>query len=138
MEGTASPQRPRVGTSLAATAWPFGSLEDVLSVSDVATEAGDQRQTPTSPETANAIMADEEASNTVSVLSSPSEPCTLPSAVLQEEADSPMEDKDGDATSSDEEGDCLSNRSSLLQHTTSKRKNVGRKRRGKQCSTTWS
>ena len=33
-------------------------------------------------------MADEEASNIVSVLSSPSEPSTLPSAVLQEEADS--------------------------------------------------
>ena len=117
MEGTAGPQRPRVGTSLAATAWPFGTWpqlsapEDVLSVSDVATEAGDQScQTPASPETADAIMADEEASNIVSVLSSPSERSTLPSAVLQEEADSPMEDKDGDATSSVEAGDCLSNR----------------------------
>ena len=48
----------------------------------------------------------------VSVLSSPSDPSTLPSAVLQEEADSPMEDKDGGATSSDEEGDCLCNSSS--------------------------
>ena len=55
-------------------------------------------------------MADEEASNIVSVLSSPSEPSTLPSTVLQEEADSPMEDNDGDATLSDEAGDCLSNR----------------------------
>ena len=116
MEGTAGPQRPRVGTSLAATAWPFGTWpqlsapEDVLSVSDVATEAGDQScQTPTSPETAGAIMTDEAASNIVSV-SLRSEPSTLPSAVLQEEADSPMEDKDGDATSSDEAGDCLNNR----------------------------
>ena len=54
-------------------------------------------------------MADEEASETVSVHSSPSEPSTLPSAVLQEEKDSPMEDKEDDATSSEEEGDCLSN-----------------------------
>ena len=55
-------------------------------------------------------MADEEASDIVSVLSSPSEPSTLPSTVLQEEADSPMGDKDGDANPSDEAGDCLSNR----------------------------
>ena len=54
-------------------------------------------------------MADEEASKLVSVLSSPSEPSTLPSSVLPEGADSPMEDEDGDATSSGEEGDCLSN-----------------------------
>ena len=54
-------------------------------------------------------MADEEPSDIVSVLSSPSEPSTLPSTVLQEGSDSPMEDKDGDAISSEEEGDCLSN-----------------------------
>ena len=103
---------PQPGLLVHGCFWPQPSApEDVLSVSDVATEAGDQScQTPTSPETADAIMADEEASNIVSVLSSPSEPSTLPSAVLPEEADSPMEDKDGDATSSDEAGDCLSNR----------------------------
>ena len=103
---------PQPGLLVHGCFWPQPSApEDVLSVSDVATEAGDQAcQTPTSPETADAIMADEEASNIVSVLSSPSEPSTLPSAVLQEEADSPMEDKDGDATSSVEAGDCLSNR----------------------------
>ena len=103
---------PQPGLLVHGCFWPQPSApEDVLSVSDVATEAGDQScQTPASPETADAIMADEEASNIVSVLSSPSEPSTLPSAVLPEEADSPMEDKDGDATSSDEAGDCLSNR----------------------------
>ena len=37
-------------------------------------------------------------------------PRSRPSTVLQEEADSPMGDKDGDATLSDEAGDCLSNR----------------------------
>ena len=91
---------PQVGTSLAATAWPFGTWlllrqptsapEDVLSVSDVATEAGDQAwHTRLRPRlTADAIMADEEASNIVSVLSSPSEPSTLRSTVLQEEAES--------------------------------------------------
>ena len=89
----------------------LSASEDVLSVSDVATEAGDQAcQTPASHETADAIMADEEASDIVSVLSSPSEPSTLPSTVLQAEADSPMGDQDGDATLSDEAGDCLSNR----------------------------
>ena len=103
---------PQPGLLVHGCFWPQPSAsEDVLSVSDVATEAGDQAcQTPTSPETADAIMADEEASNIVSVLSSPSEPSTLPSTVLQEEADSPMEDNDGDATLSDEAGDCLSNR----------------------------
>ena len=45
-------------------------------------------------------------SHTVAFLSSPSEPSTLPSTVLQEEAG----DKDGDANPSDEAGDCLSNR----------------------------
>ena len=99
---------PQPGLLVHGCFWPQPSApKDVLSVSNVATEADDQSyQTPTSPETAaDAIMADEKASNIVSVLSSPSEPFTLPSAVLQEEADSPMEDKDGDATSSDEEGD---------------------------------
>ena len=123
---------PQPGLLVHGCFWPQPSApEDVLSVSDVATEAGDQScQTPTSPETADAIMADEEASNIVSVLSSPSEPSTLPSAVLQEEADSPMEDKDGDATSSEEEGDCLSNHPASSTHG-QQRRNVGRKRRGK-------
>ena len=103
---------PQPGLLVHGCFWPQPSAsEDVLSASDVATEAGDQAcQTLTSPETADAIMADEEASDIVSVLSSPSEPSTLPSTVLQEEPDSPMEDKDGDATLSDEAGDCLSNR----------------------------
>ena len=84
--------------------------EDVLSVSDAETEAADQPcQSPASPETPDATMADEEASKLVSVLSSPSEPSTLPSSVLPEGADSPMEEEDGDATSSGDEGDCLSN-----------------------------
>ena len=102
---------PQPGLLVHGCFWPqLSASEDVLSVSDVATEAGDQaRQTLTSPETADAIMADEEASDIVSVLSSP-EPSTLPSTVLQEEADSAMGDKDGDATLSDEAGDCLSNR----------------------------
>ena len=93
----------RVQTSPAAATWLQGcywpqlsASEEVLSVSDVATEAGDQAcQTPPSPETADAIMADEEASDIVSVLSSPSEPSTLPSTVLQEEADFSMETKMG-------------------------------------------
>ena len=56
-----------------------------------------------------ATMAAEEASNLVSVLSSFSEPSTLPSSALPEGADSPMGEGDSDATSSGEEGDCLSN-----------------------------
>ena len=103
---------PQPGLLVLGCFWPQPSAsEEVLSVSDVATEADDQAcQTPTSSETADAIVADVEASDIVSVLSSPSEPSTLPSTVRQEEADSPIEDKDGDATLSDEAGDCLSNR----------------------------
>ena len=102
---------PQPGLLAHGCYWPQPSAaDDVLSVSDVATEEGDQAgQPPPSPETTDAIMADEEASETVSVHSSPSEPSTLPSAELQEETDSPMEDKEGDAASSEEEGDCLSN-----------------------------
>ena len=55
-------------------------------------------------------MTDEEANDIVSVRSSPSESSTLPSTVLQEEADSPMGDKDAEANPSDEAGDCLGNR----------------------------
>ena len=92
--------------------WPQRDAEDeVLSVSDIATEADAQAcQTPTSPETADAVMTDEEANDIVSVLSSSTEPSTLPSTVHQEEADSPMGDKDAEANPSDEAGDCLSNR----------------------------
>ena len=56
--------------------------EVVLSVSDAETEAADQScQSPASPKTTDATMADEEASKLVSVLSSPSEPSTLPIAL---------------------------------------------------------
>ena len=79
--------------------WPQRDAEDeVLSVSDIATEADAQAcQTPTSPEAADAVMTDEEANDIVSVLSSSTEPSTLPSTVHQEEADSPMGDKDAEA-----------------------------------------
>ena len=82
---------PQPGLLIQGCYWPQRSaVDDVLSVSDVATEAGDQScQTPTSPETTDAIMAEEEASDVVSVLSSPSESSTLPSTVLQEEAGLP-------------------------------------------------
>ena len=81
--------------------WPQRSASDeVLSVLDIATEADAQAcQTPTSPETADAVMTDEEA---ISVLSSSTEPSTLLSTVHQEEADSPMGDKDAEANPSDE------------------------------------
>ena len=83
---------PQPGLLVHGCFWPqLSASEDVLSVSDVATEAGDQAcQTPASPETADAIMADEEASD---IVSSPSEPSTLPSTVLQAEADSQWETK---------------------------------------------
>ena len=67
-------------------------------------------QSPASPETADAAMAAEDASNLVSVLSSPSKPSTLPSSALPEEADSPMGEGDCEGTSSSTgAGDCLSN-----------------------------
>ena len=103
---------PQPGLLTQGCYWPQRSASDeVLSVSDIATEADAQAcQTPTSPETADAVMTDEEAIDIVSVLSSPSESSTLPSTVHQEEADSPMGDKDAEANPSDEAGDCLSNR----------------------------
>ena len=103
---------PQPGLLTQGCYWPQQSASDeVLSVSDIATEADAQAcQTPTSPETADAVMTDEEANDIVSVLSSLSESSTLPSTVHQEEADSPMGDKDAEANPSDEAGDCLSNR----------------------------
>ena len=55
-------------------------------------------------------MTDEEANDIVSVLSSSTVPSTLPSTVHQEEADSPMGDKEAEANPLEEAGDCLSNR----------------------------
>ena len=102
---------PKPGLLVQGCYWLQPSApEDVLSVSEAETDAADQScQSPASPETTDATMAAEEASNLVSVLSSPSEPSTLPSSVLPEGADSPMGGEEGDATSSGEEGDCLSN-----------------------------
>ena len=100
---------PHPGLLTQGCYWPQQNAEDeVLSVSDIATEADAQVcQTPTSPEAAD---ADEEANDIVSVLSSSTEPSTLPSTVHQEEADSPMGDKEAEANPSEEAGDCLSNR----------------------------
>ena len=102
---------PKAGLLVHGCYWPQpGTPEDVLSVSDADTEAADQPcQSPASPVTTDATMAAEEASNLVSVLSSPSEPSTLPSSALPDGADSPMGEGDDDATSSGGEGDCLSN-----------------------------
>ena len=103
---------PHPGLLTQGCYWPQRDAEDeVLSVSDIATKADAQAcQTPTSPETADAVMTDEEANDFVSVLSSSTEPSTLPSTVHQEETDSPMGDKDAKANPSEEAGDCLSNR----------------------------
>ena len=90
---------------------PRNAEEEVLSISDIAAETDGQAcQTPTSPEAADAVMTDEEADDIVSVLSSSTVPSTLPSTVHQEEADSPMGDKEVEANPSEEVGDCLSNR----------------------------
>ena len=78
---------PHPGLLTQGCYWPpRNAEEEVLSVSDIATEADAQAcQTPTSPEAADAVMTDEEANDIVSVLSSSTEPSTLPSTVHQEE-----------------------------------------------------
>ena len=79
--------------------WPQPSATpDVLSVSDRATEEeehGVQAGQPlSSPAATDATMADEEASEAVSVHSSSSESPTMPSAVQPEEDDARVEDSD--------------------------------------------
>ena len=103
---------PHPGLLTQGCYWPpRNTEEEILSVSDVAVETDDQAcQTPPSPEAADAVMTEEEANDTVSVLSSSTVPSTLPSTVHPEEADSPMRDKEGEANPVEEAGDCLSNR----------------------------
>ena len=105
---------PQPGLLVHSCYWPQPSATpDVLSVSDRATEEeehGVQAGQPlSSPAATDATMADEEASEAVSVHSSSSESPTMPSAVQLEEDDARMEDSDSATTSSAEEGDCLSN-----------------------------
>ena len=102
---------PKAGLLVHGCYWPQpGTTEDIFSVSDAETETADHPcQSPASPATTDATMAAEEASKLVSVLSSPSEPSTLPSSSIPVGADSPMGQGDDDATLTGGEGDCLSN-----------------------------
>ena len=105
---------PQPGLLVHGCYWPQPSATpDVLSVSDRATEEeehGVQAGQPlSSPAATDATMADEEASEAVSVHSSSSESPTMPSAVQLEEDDARMEDSDSATISSADEGDCLSN-----------------------------
>ena len=104
---------PQPGLLVHGCYWPQPSATpDILSVSDRATEEehGVQAGQPlSSPAATDATMADEEASEAVSVHSSSSESPTMPSAVQPEEDDARMEDSDSATTSSADEGDCLSN-----------------------------
>ena len=105
---------PQPGLLVHGCCWPQPSTTpDVLSVSDRVTEEeerGVQAGQPlSSPAATDATMADEEASEAVSVHSSSSESPTMPSAVQPEEDDAHMEDSDSATTSSADEGDCLSN-----------------------------
>ena len=105
---------PQPGLLVHGCCWPQPSTTpDVLSVSDRVTEEeerGVQAGQPlSSPAATDATMADEEASEAVSVHSSSSESPTMPSAVQPEEDDARMEDSDSATTSSADEGDCLSN-----------------------------
>ena len=104
---------PQPGLLVHGCYWPQPrATPDVLSVSDRATEEeehGVQAGQPlSSPAATDATMADEEASEAVSVHSSSSESPTMPSAVQPEEDDARMEDSDSATTSSADEGDCLS------------------------------
>ena len=103
---------PHPGLLTQGCYWPpRNAEEEVLSVSDIVAVTDDQAcQTPTSPEAADAVMTDEEANDIVSVLSSSTVPSTLPSTVHQDEADSPMGDKEAETNPLEEAGDCLSNR----------------------------
>ena len=105
---------PQPGLLVHGCYWPQPSATpDVLSVSDRVTEEeehGVQAGQPlSSPAATDATMADEEASEAVSVHSSSSESPTMPSAVQPEEDDAHMEDGDSATTSSADESDCLSN-----------------------------
>ena len=105
---------PQPGLLVHGCYWPQPSATpDVLSVSDRATEEeehGVQAGQPlSSPAATDATMADEEASEAVSVHSSSSESPTMPSAVQPEGDDAHMEDSDSATTSSADDGDCLSN-----------------------------
>lgn len=102
---------PTPGLLVQGCYWPStNTLGETLSISDTETETADpQCQHSASPEVADAAMEEEDASELVSVHSSPSAPSTLPSSVNPEEVDPQMEDETSDATSSEEEGDCLSN-----------------------------
>ena len=105
---------PQPGLLVHGCYWPQPSAPpDVLSVSDGVTEAdehGAQTGQPlSSPAATDATMADEEASEAVSIHSSSSESPTMPSTVQPEEGDAHMEDSDSATTSFADEGDCLSN-----------------------------
>ena len=105
---------PQPGLLVHGCYWPQPSATpDVLSVSDRVTEEeehGVQAGQPlSSPAATDATMADEEASEAVSVHSSSSESPTMPSAVQPAEDDAHMEDGDSATTSSADESDCLSN-----------------------------
>ena len=96
--------------------WPRPNLTpEVLSISDRDPDKEEQEvqegESPTSLAVTDAAMAEENASEAVSIHSSSSESPTIPSTEHPEEDDAHMADDASASTSSaEEEGDCLSNR----------------------------
>ena len=98
--------------------WPRpNQTPQVLSVSDRDPSKEEQSvqvgESPTSLAVTDANMAEEDASDAVSIHSSSSESPTIPSTEHPEEADEHMaDDAEASTSSAEEEGDCLSNRPS--------------------------